>query len=75
MSCLIEDNHGFHSNTTTTQAPPTTTTTTIIPVTEETEDPDFCQDKADGLYAHPDCDKFYQCYHKGKVLIDQKLSL
>ena len=56
---------------TTTKAPTTTTTkpvTTESPEPEE-EDPNYCQDKPDGHYVHPECNKYYHCYHSGQTLI------
>ena len=40
---------------------PTATTTQSPSVTTPTE---FCSDQIDGIYAHPDCKKFYQCSYK-----------
>ena len=37
----------------------------------EKEDRNFCRDKTDGFYAHPTCEKFYQCYHSGTTHIGQ----
>ena len=52
----------------TTDQPETTNqpATTNPPVTEEPEeeDPNFCQGKKNGLYSHPDCAKYYECYNK-----------
>ena len=57
------------SSPTTSTITTTTSTTTTTTRTEnrETEDPNFCSNsgKADGYFAHPDCQKFYQCYHNG----------
>ena len=57
MSCLYES----HYDTTTTATIGLTSTTTAPLVTTtktpQEEDPDFCSDKNDGLYAHPDCSK------------------
>ena len=56
--CLFNSQKAITTTTTTTTNPNPTTTT---PVTEN----NFCKDKKDGLYAHPDCAKYYQCYHSG----------
>ena len=61
---------------TTTKASTTTapTTATTKPATTESteaekEDRNFCHDKTDGFYAHPVCEKYYQCYHSGTTHI------
>ena len=45
----------------------TTTTKTTQVTKTKPEDPNFCMNngKSDGYFAHPDCQKFYQCYHNG----------
>ena len=66
MSCLYES----HYDTTTTATIGLTSTTTAPLVTTtktpQEEDPEFCSDKNDGLYAHPDCSKasnfFIRCF-------------
>ena len=66
MSCLLENNHDWtfdvDSTTTTTTS---TTTTTAEGATQADENADYCNGKKDGLYSHPDCSMFYQCYSKG----------
>ena len=44
----------------------TTSSGTAGPVTD---DPEYCADKANGLYAHADCGKYYQCYHDGRTAV------
>ena len=49
----------------------TTTTAASTTTKPEVEDPNFCKDKQDGLYTHPDCSKYYHCYHSGMQAIGQ----
>ena len=56
---------------TTTDGPVTTTTKEQTTKDPDTEDPDFCKGKKDGLYAHPDCSKYYSCYHSGSQIVYQ----
>jgi len=50
-----------------TEPPITDPPVTDPPVTMEpaVEDPNYCVGKEDGLYSHPDCQKYYHCYHNG----------
>ena len=32
-----------------------------------TSDKKFCKNKKNGIYPHPDCDKYYECYNGGKT--------
>ena len=67
MSCLLENNHDWTFDVDSTSTTTTTaTTTTADPATDDSENPDYCNGKKDGLYSHPDCAKYYQCYSKGK---------
>ena len=61
-----------------TQAPtqaPTQGQTTQAPVVTQVpsgpEDPNYCQGKPDGLYPHPDCSKYYNCYSGGNTAVQQ----
>ena len=45
-----------------------TASTTTKP---EVEDPDFCKSHPNGLHRHPDCSKYYQCYHNGMQVVQQ----
>ena len=33
------------------------------------EDPDYCANKQDGMYRHPDCTKYYHCWNSGTTAI------
>jgi len=63
MSCILENNADWEYDSEFTALSTTTATKTINPnTTPETEDVDYCNGKKDGLYPHPDCTKYYQCY-------------
>ena len=59
----------------TTKTPTAQSSTTKPAITETTEaekeNQNFCRDKTDGLYAHPICEKYYQCYRSGATYIGQ----
>ena len=71
MNCFSLFNFTTPVVSTTTNA---TTTTTVGPTTttKPQENKEYCKGppvKKDGLYRHPVCKKYYQCFNKGSTAI------